>query len=1696
MKKYTQILKCWKTAAAVLMAVFLCSMSLNAQSIDLELSLTSPNASPGVFGNVVVTATVTNTGSGTATGVMLEFPTFPSDLPVTGDPMETQGFFSNWWTGTGTWDVGTLASGESASVEIGLFPLAENIDFYGEVVAANGNDSDSTPGNGTSPNPNEDDEAGITINDTGGGVCELTALVSNLICDENGTPNFGNDDIFRFTLTVNGQNTSGNWTTDFPIPSGSSTMASGAVGSSDMLLFGINDVVNGLPGGILTLTVEDENDASCSTNISIVPPPTCSNGGNTCSVSVTTSNIQCSDNGTATDASDDMWSFDLTVNGSNVSSNYFVDINGQTYSGNYGTTTSFGLFAISDGNISAILMDAVDFACAEILQISAPATCSNGGGGGNGIDLDLSISSPTVNPTIFSNGTVVVTVSNTGTDDATGVTVEIPSPQGYIYQGGNEFTASQGNFSATGTQTWNVGTVAAGNDATIEINYFFLSDPSGIANYAQVITANETDTDSTPGNGTCCTPNEDDEAVFTFGGTVSTPDLTVSDFNENWPTPLAIGVEYPFTFDLKNIGAATASGSFRVGVYLSEDGFLSANDFLIGEVTTGNVPVGTITAVPGLVEVTADVPSTTYFVLLVADDLDDILETNENNNIQVSNNTYTVDNGGNNCTGVFVATSQAELNQFDPTCTTWAGAIELSGFITDLSPLANLDNILGNLTIDGTLVTDLSSLGNLQSLGALFLYNNGEFNTTQGLSPTLEVNAIQIINNFNLNNISDLPISNATTDLTIANNTGLIFLTGFQDLSGSYPNLELTLAELPNLTTLTELQNITQLKRLSITGFDSFLSLTGLENLTALENLTISNNQTLTDCCAIFDLLNNGGVQNTTNIVNNEMGCNSVPDIINSCASSGCQITATVFDIQCQSNLTLTNNSDDTYTARILVEGSSDCFGNYKIDGELGGIFGSPAIFGEIATVGPFPISDGDVTVTITDANDDGAIQVNLNAPSACSNGVDPNECGFENTYAINSASFSPTLPRVTETANGYQLENLVSNNGFAYADLSIDFAGEQIALTTIPQPSNMNTFGRAEDGDFFTRESLSGTNNVILRKVASNGTVVWSQTVTFDSGGPQSTPGFRDVIMLSDGFAFLATANGPQDISWILKTDFDGNVIFNNQLMMANGFLSFNFDQLANNGDFIIYRQSSSRVGSLIRVSTTGNVLFEESIVGDLVSNRFGGFDETPDGNFIYASYREFPFPILEKLDAFTGERQWKIRLTEVYFPENDFAFGTESDVVATSDGGAVVGYLMSSTPAGSLLAYEYGKVNSAGNLVWSRTLPNSYDIDAKLATSDNGVLFVGTINGEYTVVKTTSEGLLTPTCTGGSGGCNIFANVNVSGCNDNGTPSDPSDDTFSYNILVTNVGGSNSFNTNSCNILPNGNYGDTFNSGTVSIANFGSAPVTCTITDNSNSTCTSNITVVAPSTCSNGGGGNGIDLELAITDAPSTISAWTNISVDYTITNNGTVAESGIKVVVPLPVGVQYQGGNEGSASQGSFYPYGGDAWQVGALAAGESATLTVNYFVLAANNPISLYGQVTEQDGTDIDSAAGNGSCCTANEDDESALVLITSSSQPLISNQNTNNSLANAAFLIEKLYPNPTTDLLNVELESSKESAAFLQIVNVSGQSFSQKEVAIERGQTALKMEVQDLPRGVYFLKIETESGVVVERFLKQ
>jgi uncharacterized repeat protein (TIGR01451 family) len=133
--------------------------------IDLELGVVPDNLNPDEGSTVTYTITVTNEpipgrDPFTATGVEV-FAFVPPGTPVYPDAylggvpngQASQGTFD---FGIGTWNVGTLAMGESATLELILYvPYPNELEtyagtsqlFWAEVSAANEPDVDSTPGN-------------------------------------------------------------------------------------------------------------------------------------------------------------------------------------------------------------------------------------------------------------------------------------------------------------------------------------------------------------------------------------------------------------------------------------------------------------------------------------------------------------------------------------------------------------------------------------------------------------------------------------------------------------------------------------------------------------------------------------------------------------------------------------------------------------------------------------------------------------------------------------------------------------------------------------------------------------------------------------------------------------------------------------------------------------------------------------------------------------------------------------------------------------------------------------------------------------------------------------------------------------------------------------------------------------------------------------------------------------------------------------------------------------------------------------------------------------------------------------------------------------------------------------------------------------------------------------------------------------
>lgn len=238
--------------------------------------------------------------------------------------------------------------------------------------------------------------------------CSITASVSNVQCNDNGTPLDDSDDTYSYDVIVNGSNTGTGWTAD-----------DGSTGT-----YGTATTISGLliSDGDIILTISDDDDGTCTTMVSVTAPATCSNG---CSLDATVSNVNCNDNGTPTDASDDTYTFDVVVNGTNAGTTWTAD-NGST--GNYGTTITIGPIPIANGNTTLVITDDSDNTCTTTVTAVAPNTCSGA--------CDI-----TANYTILScddNGTpavptddlysieVTVTGTNTGTswmvNDPTGTT--------------------------------------------------------------------------------------------------------------------------------------------------------------------------------------------------------------------------------------------------------------------------------------------------------------------------------------------------------------------------------------------------------------------------------------------------------------------------------------------------------------------------------------------------------------------------------------------------------------------------------------------------------------------------------------------------------------------------------------------------------------------------------------------------------------------------------------------------------------------------------------------------------------------------------------------------------------------------------------------------------------------------------------------------------------------------------------------------------------------------------------------------------------------------------------------------------------------------------------------------------------------------------------------------------------------------
>ncbi|MFN0015627.1 MAG: DUF11 domain-containing protein, partial [Saprospiraceae bacterium] len=132
---------------------------------DLSLTKTVDNNTPNVGSNVVFTISVTNGGPSAASGVTVK------DLLPAGLAYVSDNSGGNYNSVSGIWTVGTINNGASASILItATVTTSGNKTNYAQVQASGQTDPDSTPGNSST---SEDDDDEVTL-------CGRSVMCNNL----------------------------------------------------------------------------------------------------------------------------------------------------------------------------------------------------------------------------------------------------------------------------------------------------------------------------------------------------------------------------------------------------------------------------------------------------------------------------------------------------------------------------------------------------------------------------------------------------------------------------------------------------------------------------------------------------------------------------------------------------------------------------------------------------------------------------------------------------------------------------------------------------------------------------------------------------------------------------------------------------------------------------------------------------------------------------------------------------------------------------------------------------------------------------------------------------------------------------------------------------------------------------------------------------------------------------------------------------------------------------------------------------------------------------------------------------------------------------------------------------------------------------------------------------------------------------
>ncbi|HRK73397.1 MAG TPA: DUF11 domain-containing protein, partial [Rhodothermales bacterium] len=588
--------------------------------IDLELTKTVDNNKPAINSNVTFTITVVNKGPNNGTGIEVK-DVLPTGLQYVSSST-TQGGFN---PASGIWTIGNLAANQSVELAlVAKMTTANTVVNYAQIDKANETDVDSTPGNNSTT---EDDDDQVTLTGEARIDLSLTKVVNNA------TPVAGTSVTFTVTVRNDGPSPATGVNVKDLLPTGLTyqnfTTASGnynnATGIWNVGNLAVNATANLQITALATgtpATVDNCAEVSAAGQTDVDSTP-----GNAANVKedddacakVTTSPQRIDLELTkvvnnATPVVGENVAFTVTVqnkgpqNATNVQVSDFLP-NGMEYVsssssvGGYNAATGswvIGNLAVNQSVALQIVAkaNATGTNCAEVSRASEMDVDSQPGNNSTNEDddecrtitvqprIDLELTKVVDNsiPKVGENITFTIRVVNRGPSNATGVAIKDLLPTGLTYVSN---TPSVGTY-VPATGVWAIGNMPVNAVENLLITAKVVA-AGQIVNYAQVSAANESDIDSTPNNNS--TTEDDDDQVVISGQSIVDLELQKTASKQE----VLVGENVVFTIRVANTSAYTATNVKVVDILPSGFTFVSASDPAF-DVATKQWTVGTLSA--------------------------------------------------------------------------------------------------------------------------------------------------------------------------------------------------------------------------------------------------------------------------------------------------------------------------------------------------------------------------------------------------------------------------------------------------------------------------------------------------------------------------------------------------------------------------------------------------------------------------------------------------------------------------------------------------------------------------------------------------------------------------------------------------------------------------------------------------------------------------------------------------------------------------------------------------------------------------------------------------------------------------------------------------------------------------------------------------------------------------------------------